>query len=169
MLRIDRETVKTIADEIHESITNYVQIAIPRVNVVLISDYGKGLLTKDLLSTITDRARQAGKPTIVDPKGTNFKKYRNATLITPNKKEASLAAGIEIVDEATLDQAADILFEKTGTQNLLITCGKDGMALYEGRSAPYTIHSRARQVFDVSGAGDTVLAVTGLSLAAGRP
>jgi rfaE bifunctional protein kinase chain/domain len=168
VLRIDRETVQAIAGETREAIAAYVRTAIPTVDAVLISDYGKGLLTPDLLATIIDGARQAQKPAIVDPKGLDFEKYRHATLITPNKKEAGLAAGIEIADQATLDRAAEIIFEKTGARNLLITCGKDGMALYEGTAAPYTIHSRARQVFDVSGAGDTVVAVTGLALAAGR-
>jgi rfaE bifunctional protein kinase chain/domain len=135
---------------------------------VLISDYGKGLLTPDLLATIIQQARQHDKPAIVDPKGLDFEKYRDAFLITPNKKEAGLAAGIEIVDPDTLDRAADTIFKKTGAQNLLITCGQEGMVLYEGSTGPDTIHSRARQVFDVSGAGDTVVAVTGLALSAGQ-
>ncbi len=168
VLRIDRETRRDIAGETRESIATYIQGALPAVDAVLISDYGKGLLTPDLLATIIRQAREHNKPAIVDPKGLDFEKYQNAFLITPNKKEAGLAAGIEIVDQATLDRAAEIIFKKTGAQNLLITCGKEGMALYESSTGPYTIQSRARQVFDVSGAGDTVVAVTGLALAAGR-
>lgn len=168
VLRIDRETRRDIAGETRESIATYIQGAIPSVDAVLISDYGKGLLTPDLLARIIQQARQHGKPAIVDPKGLDFEKYHNAFLITPNKKEAGLAAGIEIVDQDTLDRAAQTIFKKTGARNLLITCGQEGMALYEGTGAPYIIHSRARQVFDVSGAGDTVVAVTGLALSAGR-
>ncbi len=168
VLRIDRETRRDIAGETRASIEAYVKDAIPTIDAVLISDYGKGLLTPDLLATIIKQARQNGKPAIVDPKGLDFEKYRDAFLITPNKKEAGLAAGIEISDQDTLDRAADIIFKKTGAENLLITCGQEGMALYEGNAKPYTIHSRARQVFDVSGAGDTVVAVTGLALAAGQ-
>jgi rfaE bifunctional protein kinase chain/domain len=168
VLRIDRETRQDIAGETRKSIATYIQGAIPTVDAVLISDYGKGLLTPDLLATIIQQARQHDKPAIVDPKGLEFEKYRNAFLITPNKKEAGLAAGIEIVDPDTLDRAADTLFKKTGAQNLLITCGQEGMVLYEGSAGPYTIRSRARQVFDVSGAGDTVVAVTGLALSAGQ-
>ena len=168
VLRIDRETIRGIAGETRASIAAYVREKIPSVDAVLISDYGKGLLTQDLLKAIIEKARQAGKPAIVDPKGLDFEKYRDAFLITPNKKEAGLAAGIEIIDSDTLDRAAEAIFAKTGVQNLLITCGKDGMALYEGKSGPHTIRSRARQVFDVSGAGDTVVAVTGLALAAGQ-
>ena len=168
VLRIDRETRQDISGETRAAIAAYVRSAIPDVDAVLISDYGKGLLTPDLLADIIARTREAGKPAIVDPKGLDFEKYRDAFLITPNKKEAGLAAGIEITDPGTLDRAAAAIFDKTGAQNLLITCGKDGMALYEDRKGPTTIHSRARQVFDVSGAGDTVVAVTGLALSAGR-
>jgi len=168
VLRIDRETVQDIAAETREAIAAYIQKAVPTVDAVLISDYGKGLLTRDLLATIIAQAQAAGKPAIVDPKGRDFSKYRNAFLITPNKKEAGLAAGLDIIDATSLDQAAAAIFKQTGAQNLLITCGKDGMALYEGGAGPHTIRSRARQVFDVSGAGDTVVAVTGLALSAGK-
>lgn len=168
VLRIDRETVQDIATETRESIAAYVQKAVPTVDAILISDYGKGLLTRHLLATIIAQAAAAGKPAIVDPKGRDFTKYSNAFLITPNKKEAGLSAGLDIVDAETLDLAAAAILKNTGAQNLLITCGKDGMALYEGSAGPHTIRSRARQVFDVSGAGDTVVAVTGLALSAGK-
>ncbi|MCP3954864.1 MAG: D-glycero-beta-D-manno-heptose-7-phosphate kinase [Desulfobacterales bacterium] len=168
VLRIDRETRRDITGETREAVEAYISRAIPTVDAVLISDYGKGLLTPSLLAAIISQARQNNKPAIVDPKGLDFEKYRNAFLITPNKKEAGLAAGIEISDQDSLDRAADTIFKKTGAQNLLITCGKEGMVLYEGNAGPYTIQALARQVFDVSGAGDTVVAVTGLALSAGQ-
>ncbi len=168
VLRIDRETRSDITGETRAAIAKYIQEVIPKVDAVLISDYGKGLLTDDLLATIIRQAGQNGKPAIVDPKGLDFEKYRDAFLITPNKKEAGLAAGIEIVDESTLNRAADVIFEKTNAKNLLITCGKEGMVLFEGAAGPYIIRSKARQVFDVSGAGDTVVAVAGLAIAAGE-
>ncbi len=168
VLRIDRENRREIAGGTRQAIAAYIGKVIPAVDAVLISDYGKGLLTADLLDTIINQADQNGIPAVVDPKGLNFEKYRGAFLITPNKKEAGLAAGIEIVDEATLRQAAAVIFEKTKARNLLITCGKEGMALFAGPGQPTIIQSKARQVFDVSGAGDTVVAVTGLALAAGN-
>jgi len=168
VLRIDRETRHDIAAETRKTIAEYIESTIPAVDAVLISDYGKGLLTTDLLATIIRLAGQNDKPAIVDPKGLDFEKYRNAFLITPNKKEAGLAAGIEIVDESTLHRAADLIFRKTNVQNLLITCGKEGMVLFAGKARPRIIRSKARQVFDVSGAGDTVVAVTGLAIAAGE-
>lgn len=168
VLRIDRETVQDIAGETRESIAAYVNKAIESVDAVLISDYGKGLLTRDLLAATIKKSHAAGKPAIVDPKGMDFAKYRDAYLITPNRKEAGLAAGLDIVDADTQDRAAAAIFAKTGARNLLITCGQDGMALYEDNTGPHTIRSKARQVFDVSGAGDTVVAVTGLALASGQ-
>lgn len=168
VLRIDRETRHGIAGETREAIVKYIQRVIPDVDAVLISDYGKGLLTTDLLATIIRLAGQNSKPAIVDPKGLDFEKYWGAFLITPNKKEAGLAAGIEIVDESTLNQAAGVIFKKTNAENLLITCGKEGMVLFEGGAGPTIIRSKARQVFDVSGAGDTVVAVAGLAIAAGE-
>ncbi len=159
VLRIDRETRRGISGESRAAIVEYIQKVIPDVDA---------LLTADLLATIIQHAGQNGKPAIVDPKGLDFEKYQGAFLITPNKKEAGLAAGIEIVDESTLNRAAGVIFKKTGVQNLLITCGQKGMVLYEGDNDPYIIQSKARQVFDVSGAGDTVVAVAGLALAAGE-
>jgi D-beta-D-heptose 7-phosphate kinase/D-beta-D-heptose 1-phosphate adenosyltransferase len=112
-------------------------------------------------------AQKHNKLLIVDPKGLDFKKYAGASLITPNKKETALASGIEIIDEDSLAKAAQRLIEKTGIDKILVTCGKEGMVYFEQDTPPYRIGTKARQVFDVSGAGDTVLAVLGLGIAAG--
>jgi D-beta-D-heptose 7-phosphate kinase / D-beta-D-heptose 1-phosphate adenosyltransferase len=135
--------------------------------VVLISDYAKGLFTRSLLSKLVVVARACGKITIADPKGVDFAKYNGISLITPNRKEASMASGIDIVDEPTLSKAAKKLLEKAGVEKLLITCGKDGMVLFEPNQDPFKVKTDAREVYDVSGAGDTVVAVLGLGLAAG--
>jgi D-beta-D-heptose 7-phosphate kinase/D-beta-D-heptose 1-phosphate adenosyltransferase len=112
-------------------------------------------------------AQKHAKMVIADPKGLDFGKYAGASLITPNQKETALAAGIDIVDHKTLAQAARRLIKKTGIDKILVTCGKDGMVYFERNARPYRISTKARQVFDVSGAGDTVLAVLGLGIAAG--
>jgi D-beta-D-heptose 7-phosphate kinase / D-beta-D-heptose 1-phosphate adenosyltransferase len=140
---------------------------IPQTDMVLVSDYGKGTVTRTLLSRLVEICKSYQKMIIVDPKGLDFTKYSGVTLITPNKKEASLASNVEITDERSLFQAATLLLEKVDMEKLLITCGKDGMVLFEKDAHPYRIHTEARQVFDVSGAGDTVLAVLGLTLATG--
>jgi D-beta-D-heptose 7-phosphate kinase/D-beta-D-heptose 1-phosphate adenosyltransferase len=167
VLRIDRETKQIISEDHCEKISRFMKERIEDFDLVLISDYGKGLLSRGLLKNIIDVARSHGKWVIVDPKGLDFNKYTGATAITPNKKEAALAAGIEIVDDESLVAAGSKLLEETGVEKVLMTCGKDDMILFEDGHAPYRISANARQVFDVSGAGDTVLAVLGMGLASG--
>ena len=167
VLRIDREKIQDISVSTLEKMARFIEDTISDVDVVLISDYGKGLITRELLSRVLDTATTHNKMTIVDPKGLDFSKYSGVSLITPNKKEAALASGIEINDQSSLAKAADKILESVGIDKLLITCGKNGMALFEKNKAPYHVRAEARQVYDVSGAGDTVLAVLGLALASG--
>ncbi len=169
VLRIDRETKQEISQDHVAMLVQFVKERIHSFNVVLLSDYGKGLFTETLLQQVIDTAKQNNKTVVVDPKGLNFKKYAGATAITPNKREASLAAGIEIVDDVSLIEAGRKLLQDIPVQNVLMTCGKEGMVLFEEGKEPYRIATEARQVFDVSGAGDTVLAVLGLGLASGLP
>jgi D-beta-D-heptose 7-phosphate kinase/D-beta-D-heptose 1-phosphate adenosyltransferase len=167
VLRIDRETKQEISQAHVAGLVQFVKERIHSFDVILLSDYGKGLLTKILLQQVIDVARENNKTIVVDPKGLNFKKYAGATAITPNKGEASLAAGIEIVDDVSLVAAGRKLLHDIPVQKVLMTCGKEGMVLFEDGKEPYRIATEARQVFDVSGAGDTVLAILGLGLAAG--
>jgi D-beta-D-heptose 7-phosphate kinase/D-beta-D-heptose 1-phosphate adenosyltransferase len=167
VLRIDRETKKKISADTFASISKLAEKIIPDVDVILISDYGKGLITRQLIAKLVKLAGAGGKIIIADPKGLDFSKYAGITLLTPNKKEASLASGIEITDPKSLASAGRRLLEKSGIEKLLITCGKDGMVFFEPGHAPFTIGTQAREVYDVSGAGDTVIAVLGLGMAAG--
>ena len=167
VLRIDREKKQDISTSSLEKITRFIEDKIPDVDVVLISDYGKGLITKDLLSRVIASAKNHNKMTIVDPKGLDFSKYSGVSLLTPNKKEAALASGVEINNESNLEKAANKILKNIILDNLLITCGKDGMVLFEKNKKPFRVRAEARQVFDVSGAGDTVLAVLGLAVASG--
>ena len=167
VLRIDRETKKTVSATTFDSISALAEKIIPDVDVILISDYGKGLVTRELIAKLVNLAGASGKIIIADPKGLDFSKYAGVTLLTPNRKEASLASGIEIVDQASLAAAGSLLLEKSGIDKLLITCGKDGMVFFEPGNEPFTIRTKAREVYDVSGAGDTVIAVLGLGIAAG--
>jgi len=165
VLRIDRETRDQISDQTLGAISDCVEEIIPKVDVVLISDYGKGFLTPALITCLLDMAKMHKKMTIADPKGFNFSKYAGVSLLTPNKKEAGLAAGIEITDQAALFEAGNRILETVDIGKLLITCGKEGMVLVDRDKKPYQISTEARQVYDVSGAGDTVIAVLGLSIA----
>ena len=167
VLRIDRETKKEIAPQTFESLIKLANTIIPEVDIILISDYGKGVISHSLVARLISTAQNFDKMIIVDPKGLDFSKYSGVSLVTPNKKEASLASGIEIVDEKSLKDAGNYLLQEVGFQNLLITCGKDGMMFFEPGREPITVSTRAREVYDVSGAGDTVIAVLGIGLAAG--
>jgi D-beta-D-heptose 7-phosphate kinase/D-beta-D-heptose 1-phosphate adenosyltransferase len=167
VLRIDRETSHPITSEMVSLIANNISKCIESVNLIIVSDYGKGLLTKEMLQSIMKLANDHNKPVLVDPKGFNYEKYQGASIMTPNRKEAALAVNMDIIDMPTLISAGQSLMEIVGLPALLITCGQDGMVLFEPDKAPYHIETRARQVFDVSGAGDTVISVMGLAMAAG--
>lgn len=167
VLRIDRETRAEIADESFKQLVKSAESVLPRVDAVLISDYAKGLLTAGFMSRLIDLAKRHAKPLLVDPKGIDFARYAGASLLKPNKKEAAEAAGLDISDEKSLFAAGRNLVKQVGVKRVLITCGKDGMVLFEPKRKPHVIYAEARQVFDVSGAGDTVLSVLGLALAAG--
>jgi len=167
VLRIDRETSHPISNKMVELIAHNIFNCIKSVDLIIVSDYGKGLLTPEMLEAIMKQAKNHNKPVLVDPKGFHYEKYHGASLITPNRKEAAQAANMDITDMPTLICAGQSLMKNVGLPGLLITCGKDGMVLFEPNKAPYHIETRARQVFDVSGAGDTVISVMGLALAAG--
>jgi D-beta-D-heptose 7-phosphate kinase/D-beta-D-heptose 1-phosphate adenosyltransferase len=167
VLRIDRETTQGVAPQTFQSITELAEKIIPTVDVILISDYGKGLITRPLVNKLVEIARSSDKTIIADPKGLDFSKYSGVSVLTPNKKEASLASGVEIVDEKTLIAAGQNLLDVCDVEKLLITCGKDGMLLFEPGQKPFKMSTKAREVYDVSGAGDTVIAALGLGLAVG--
>jgi D-beta-D-heptose 7-phosphate kinase/D-beta-D-heptose 1-phosphate adenosyltransferase len=135
--------------------------------VILLSDYLKGVLTVRVIETVVAAARPKAIPVLVDPKGTDFSRYHGTTLLTPNRKEAEAAAGIAIRDSETLEQAAGLIMERAGLDNLLITRSEEGMSLFSRSGETVHIPTVAREVFDVSGAGDTVLASLAIGVAAG--
>ncbi len=167
VLRIDREITTAVSKPTLDQLSTFITKWIAQVDIILVSDYNKGVIQPSLVSFLTHCARQQGKMTIADPKGNDFSKYRGITILTPNQKEAAIATGIEIQDESSLLKAGAAICQTANLQALLITRGKDGMVLLQENSPLFQIHSEARQVFDVSGAGDTVLAVFGLAIASG--
>ncbi len=131
---------------------------------MVLSDYSKGIITPELISVIKEAA--GTRPILVDPKVEHFKSYAGLTLLTPNCDEASLATGIEITDKQTLLKAGKAILNELGCESVLITRGESGMSLFEiGRQTH--IPTVAREVFDVSGAGDTVVSVMALAIASG--
>ncbi|WP_260498343.1 D-glycero-beta-D-manno-heptose-7-phosphate kinase [Aquabacterium sp. J223] len=139
------------------------QEALAAHDVVLFSDYGKGGLTH--IPTMIERARAAGKPVLVDPKGSNYQRYAGATVITPNRAELAQVIGAWS-DEDTLRRKAEALRRELGLDALLLTRSEDGMTLFDAEGDT-TVPAEARQVFDVTGAGDTVIATLAVAQAAG--
>ena len=169
VLRIDRETRREISVRSRKALFKILAERVAAADVVLVSDYAKGVVTPSLLTRIVEISKSAGKPVIADPKGLDFSRYAGVSVLTPNLKEAALAMGIEPIDRGTPLEAGAKILAALPIDAVLMTCGKDGMILFRRGRDPYEIKARARQVYDVSGAGDTVLAVFGLALAAGIP
>jgi rfaE bifunctional protein kinase chain/domain len=162
IVRVDQESTKQITvNEEHEVLSKIASI-IGNAHIVIISDYAKGLLTDSLISSIIKLGNEQNKPVLVDPKGKDYTKYRWATLLTPNKREAYQATAIEDVEKAGQN-----LMQELDLKALLITQGEDGMTLFENGSKPFKLKALARKVYDVTGAGDTVIATLAVALASG--
>ena len=168
IVRIDRETREPITSEFEERILGFVNERKWEFNAILISDYAKGVLTEKTLERLISVAREVNIPVVIDPKGKEFSRYRGATILTPNRREAEAATGIPIRDEESLKEAARIILGYSRLEALLITRSEQGMSLFTGDGESVNIPTVAREVFDVTGAGDTVLSVLGLALACGR-
>jgi D-beta-D-heptose 7-phosphate kinase/D-beta-D-heptose 1-phosphate adenosyltransferase len=167
LLRLDEEDRHPLPGPAREALLRAVRGLAPRCDVVAVSDYAKGVVDAALVGEIAGLA--AGKPVVVDPKSADVSRYRGCTVITPNAREARLASGVEVEDELGLRAAAAHIRERSGAGAVLITRGERGMALDEADGAFHLIPTQAREVFDVTGAGDTVHAYLALGLAAGRP
>ncbi len=167
VVRFDREKRKEIDAGVILHILNWVEKHIQDVNAIVVSDYAKGVVTRRLVEGLLAIAKASGKIIVVDPKVKHFSFYRGATLITPNTVEASKASGIEIVDEDTLHHAGMALLKDTESGAILITQGEHGMTLFERDGNTTHIPTVAKEVYDVTGAGDTVVATCALALASG--
>ncbi len=167
--RIDREDKTPISPPTHERVVRRFRRSLAAADAVIISDYAKGLISPGLLREILPLAKAAGKIVCVDPKLANLAAYRPATVITPNTLEAERASGISISSTGALVRAGRKILRQTGIRHLLITRGEQGMALFEGACAVKHLPTVAREVFDVTGAGDTVISTLALGLVAGLP
>ncbi len=163
VIRFDSETTENISLVSQFSLLEALKKNFFTYDAILLSDYAKGVLTPSLTQDIINLAKDFNKPVLIDPKGLDYSKYRGATLLTPNKKEASLATQIEISDTASLQEAGFKLKNDFDLDATLITLSEDGIALFEEKMS--TIPTVAREVYDVTGAGDTVLASLGVALA----
>jgi D-beta-D-heptose 7-phosphate kinase/D-beta-D-heptose 1-phosphate adenosyltransferase len=167
VVRLDWEETAPLADLQAQEIAAQITRLLPAIDSVVISDYAKGLLTPTLLAEIIGAAQRAGRPVLVDPKGRDYRRYAGATLLTPNRAEAAQACGLDANDAQTVAQAGAQLLAGIDIGALLITQGENGMTLFRREQEPEHFPARARKVFDVTGAGDTVIATLALALGAG--
>jgi len=167
IVRIDEERIEKTADSTRLRLVQAAQRAISGANVVVCSDYAKGVLTDEVLTSIFEAAKQQGVPVIVDPKRRDFRAYRGADLITPNQSELALATNMPLRDDAEIELAAHAASEQFGG-HVLVTRSEKGMTLFRRNGKITHAQVRKSEVYDVSGAGDTVVATVASVLSAGQ-
>ncbi len=165
--RTDREDRSPLAWRMQQKLVEWFRSHLDSVDAVVISDYAKGLISSPLLRKVLPMARAVKRIVCVDPKLRDLGAYMPATVITPNQAEAEQASGIKIRDDKTLARAGRKIMADTGVGHLLLTRGELGMALFEADANVIQIPTLAREVFDVTGAGDTVISTLSLALASG--
>lgn len=169
VVRVDQEQVAPMCDDHLDELFNYLQIKLEEYPVVILSDYGKGVISREFMDRFMPMLDECEKRplVLVDPKTVNYDLYTGVDLLTPNTKEAGEGAGMSVKEKDSVLKAGEALFNRLQCRNLLITMGADGMALFEGGNSVRHIPTFARKVFDVTGAGDTVIATIALALSSG--
>ncbi len=166
LVRIDEEYVGFLSPELESAIIEDVRSVMPQVKVAILSDYGKGLVTDAVLQAALASAQANGVPTLVDPKGRDFTRYKGCTYITPNVREVTMASGMEIRDPDSLVRAGRILLDQTGAKGVVITRGRHGITLVTRQKAE-DFPVKPVEIVDVTGAGDTVISALAIALANG--
>ena len=174
VVRIDREKRLNLEPEHAAAALAQIEALLPQIDAIIVEDYGKGMLAQDFAAAICELANRAGKILAVDPNPHNPLAWRHVSVIKPNRVEAFASAGLPTTDpvdpperDPALLEVGRVLSEKWDADNLLITLGEQGVLLFRHDTPPYHAPTRAREVFDVSGAGDTVIALFTLALSAG--
>ncbi|GJQ20106.1 MAG: RfaE bifunctional protein, domain I [Bacteroidia bacterium] len=167
VVRIDQEVKEDIDSGIQEQILAVLGRELPSLDAVILQDYNKGVIVKDLIGEIIRRVRSEGKIITVDPKFHNFFEYRNVTVFKPNRKESEEALGRKLTSRDTVERAGWDILKKLDAENLLLTLGEEGMSLFERSGSVTHVPTKAKKVADVSGAGDTVISALTVSLVAG--
>ena len=170
VVRVDRENNSLPCEKDIKKVYAYIKKTIPYVDGVVIEDYGKGVVVQELVSEIIELCKKHKKPLIVDPKKGHMLDYSGVTVITPNLEEAYSIVGFEYDGEYVpkkLEQAGESIIKKWQVQAVLVTTGEHGMSLFEKNKTKVIIPSTAKEVFDVSGAGDTVVGVLAAALVSG--
>lgn len=167
VVRVDQESTAAISPDVEVQVWDKIVSILPAVEVVIISDYAKGLLTETLLSRLISDARAANKIVIIDPKGKDYSRYRGASLVTPNRREAAEACNLETDAPDLINICGGRLLNDLDLEMVLITQGEDGMTLFEKEKEPIQLSAAARETYDVTGAGDTAIATMAVALGCG--
>jgi D-beta-D-heptose 7-phosphate kinase / D-beta-D-heptose 1-phosphate adenosyltransferase len=169
LLRVDTETVSMIEKKSELEVMSAIREYLPRCGAMIISDYGKGFLSPGLLKEAIEFCREHGKTVLVDPKGLDYSVYRGADIVTPNLRELAEATRLAIKGDGAVIEAARLLISALGFHSVLVTRSNEGMSLIESSGKTAHFRSQAKEVFDVTGAGDTVIALLGAALSSGAP
>jgi rfaE bifunctional protein kinase chain/domain len=167
VVRIDRESKQYINKEIQSKLYRYIESIIKDLDGIILQDYNKGVLTPPLIEKITSLANKADILVTVDPKFHNFFSYKNVTVFKPNRKETEDVLGIKIRTDEDISLAGSKILERVNAQNVLLTLGEGGIAVFQKHKEEKRMPTKARKVADVSGAGDTVISTLTMALAAG--
>ncbi len=167
IVRYDVERRGELKPQLQKRILRYVESRLRELSCLVVSDYAKGVVSQTLMSELTRLAALRKIPVIVDPKVEHFGYYKGVTVITPNHLEATQAAGLHGDGDQTIQEAGTTIRQRLGCQAVLVTRGERGMSLFEGEGRSWHIPTKARQVYDVTGAGDTVIGTMALALATG--
>jgi D-beta-D-heptose 7-phosphate kinase/D-beta-D-heptose 1-phosphate adenosyltransferase len=170
VVRFDHEVTGPLDQAGEDALLDRVAGVLGKVHACVVSDYGKGVISTGFAPRLIDLARSRGVPVIIDPKGVDYEKYRSATVVKPNQLEAGKVLNRDLRTEEDVDRAAADLGALLGPDTaVLITRGAQGMSLFEPGRGPVHVPAQAREVYDVTGAGDTVAATMALALASGLP
>ena len=167
LLRIDYESRNPLSETVQNRLLDNLSSVLPGVGAIVVSDYNKGCVSRSLLKQLVTIATTAHVPLLLDPKKLDLAGIGGVTVITPNEKEAEFLSGVTISGQEAVEEAGRILLEKTGALNIVITRGEHGMTLFRAGADPVHLPAHAREVYDVTGAGDTVVAALSLALASG--
>ena len=165
--RVDQENVESLNEEETEDLLNAISKHADVVGAIVLSDYAKGVLNERVIRETIAIANARQIPVIVDPKGRDYSKYLGSTLLTPNRKEAIEACKLDENDAKAVELAGGQLLAEIGVDAVLITQGEEGMTLFRNSAEPLRLSASAREVYDVTGAGDTVIGTLGVALASG--
>ena len=165
--RLDHESNSELEPDEEELVWKKLESVLNEIHIIIVSDYAKGIITKNILARLIKKCKKKNIKIFVDPKGKNYSKYKGVTLLTPNKKEAAEACKLDESHKNLVANAGKQLISEIETEMLLITQGEDGMTLFEKKKKPFHIKALAKNVYDVTGAGDTVIATLAVAIGAG--